>query len=240
LGAATVISCPAFYLLKAWYNNHNLFQWGRYYKIVKTERSENMPKMKWLKNNILLLLLLIVVATVCWINKEHFHITSSNDLILVITFLTILWYTYETRRTRLNLEKQTEFALTPIISLELMENQAAGYKFKLKNVGQGSALDIKIIENTVVCRNVVYPLKDNDTKKATPKFNLPCFLYPGEERLLTPLQKGEQDMWIIKESGIIGIEYRNLENKKYSRKFAIKERCKDEKGWTYYQIALLD
>lgn len=199
-----------------------------------------MQKTSWLKNNILILSLLFVIAIVCWINKKHFHITSSNDLILFITFLTVLWYTYETRKSRLNLEKQTEFALTPIISFELIENQAAGYKFRLKNVGQGAALDIKIIDNTVVCRNSAYPLKDNDIKKANPKFNLPCFLYPGEDRLLTPLQKGEQDMWIIKEPGFIKFEYRNLENKKYLRKFAIKERCKDEKDWTYYQIVLED
>ncbi|GEM_PF-5315379 len=199
-----------------------------------------MQNKNWLKNNLLLLSLLIMIGVVCLINKNHCHITSSSDLILFITFLTVLWYTYETRRTRLNLEKQTEFALTPIISFELLENQAAGYKFNLKNVGQGSALDIKIIENTVICRNSIYPLKDNDLKKATPKFNLPCFLYPGEERLLTPLQKGEQDMWIIKEPGFIKIEYRNLENKKYTRKFSIKERCKDEKGWSYYQIILDD
>lgn len=197
-----------------------------------------MKKIYWLKNNILFLLLLFTIVIICWVNKKHFLISSSSDLILFITFLAIFWYTYETRKTRLNLEKQTEFALTPIISLELVENQAAGYRFKLKNVGQGPALDIKIINNTVICRNAIYSLKDNDTRKAPPEFNLPCFIYPGEEKPLTPLQKGELDMWIIKKPGFIEIEYRNLEDKKYSRKFIVKERCKDEKGWTYYQVVL--
>jgi hypothetical protein len=73
-----------------------------------------------------------------------------------------------------------------------------------------------------------------------PKFNIPCFLYSGEEKLLFPLQKGEQNLWIIKEPGFIQIEYRNLEGKIYSRKFAIKERCRDTKGWIYYQTELED
>ena len=193
-----------------------------------------------IKNNVPLLLILIIIAIVSFLNKNHLTISSSSDLILFITFLALLWYTYETRKTRLNSEKQIEFALTPVISLELLENQAAGYNFKLKNVGPGLAQDIKITDNTVVCRNNAYSLKDNEEKMDNPKFNIPCFLYSGEEKLLTPLQKGEKDLWIIKNPGFIKIEYKNLEGKIYSRKFAIKKRCTDEKGWTYYQIELED
>ncbi|MBW2045611.1 MAG: hypothetical protein JRI96_12130 [Deltaproteobacteria bacterium] len=195
---------------------------------------------KFIKTNWALLLILILIVSVCLVNKKYLTISSSSDLILFITFLALLWYTYETRKTRLNSEKQIELSLTPVISLELIENQAAGYNFKLKNVGPGLARDIKITNNTVVCRNNAYPLKDNEEKMANPKFNIPCFLYSGEEKILTPLQKGEQDLWIIKKSGLIQIECKNLEGKKDSRKFAIKERCKDEKNWTYWQIEVED
>jgi len=201
----------------------------------------NMNKiLKFIKNNWALFLILIIIIIVCFANKNYLVISSSSDLILFITFLALLWYTYETRKTRLNSEKQIELALTPVISLELLENQAAGYNFKLKNVGLGLALYITITDNTVVCRNDAYSLKDNEEKMDNPKFNIPCFLYPGEEKLLTPLQKGEKDLWIIKKHGFFKIEYKNLEGKVYSRKFAIKERCTDEKGWTYYKIELED
>lgn len=196
--------------------------------------------LKFIRINWTLLLVFIILFFVCLANKKHLTISSSSDLILFITFVALLWYTYETRKTRLNSEKQVELSLTPVMSLELIENQDAGYNFKLKNVGLGLAQAIKITNNTVVCRNNAYDLKDNEEKKAVPKFNIPCFLYSGEEKLLTPLQKGEQYLWIIKEPGFIKIEYRNLEGKIYSRKFAIKERCKDQKGWTYYQIELED
>jgi len=196
--------------------------------------------LKFIKINWALLLVFVILFVVCLANKKHLAISSSSDLILFITFVALLWYTYETRKTRLNSEKQIELSLTPVISLELIENQAAGYNFKLKNVGLGLAQAIKITNNTVVCRNNAYTLKDNEEKKAIPKFNIPFFLYSGEEKLLTPQQKGEEDLWIIKEPGFIQIEYKNLEGKKDSKKFVIKERCKDNKDWTYYQIKLED
>ena len=193
-----------------------------------------MNKIKqMIKNNISLIFVLVIIIFVAFANKKYLFISSSTDLILFVTFLAILWYTYETRKTRINL-------LTPVISLELIESPEGGYEFKLKNVGPGSALDIKITDNTVTCRNKAYPSEQNEEKKGEPKFNIPCFLSPGDEKLLTPLQKGEEDRWIIKYPGCIQIEYRNLEDKIHSRKFKITERCKDDRGNTYYQIELLD
>jgi predicted membrane protein len=85
---------------------------------------------KTIKNNTLFLFILFILAIffiVCIVNRNCLPI-SLSDLILFITFLAILWYTYETRATRLNLEKQAEFALRPVISFELLENHAAGYR----------------------------------------------------------------------------------------------------------------
>ena len=141
---------------------------------------------------------------------------------------------------KLRKDQPVDNTAKPVVFLELLESQAAGYKFKVKNIGSETAINLKISENTVLCRNNAYPLEENKEKMENPKFNMPSSLCSGEEKLLTPLQKGEQDLWIIKKPGIVKIEYSDLRNTAYARKFAITEKCKDKKGWTYYKIELAD
>lgn len=162
-----------------------------------------------------------------------------TNFILFITFLGLIWYSYETRKARISSERQTELSLTPFVVLKLEENEAAGYLFKLKNEGIGLALYIKIVENNIVCRNGLYPVTDNNQIKV-PEFEIPYSLYPGQDEILRPRQKGEKDIWVIKGAGAIKITYKNLQGKEFSRRFEIKERCKDEKNWTYWTVQMKD
>lgn len=192
-------------------------------------------KMKSIINNIVPIFVFLTIIVVIFLNRGFFSIQSSSDCILLITFLALIWYSYETSRARVNSEKQTDLSFTPFVVLKLEENQAAGYRFKLKNEGVGLALYIKITENNIACRNNLYPVTDIQQVKP-PEFEIPYSLYPGQEEILKPRQKGEKYVWIIKRKGTIKITYKNLKGEDFSGRFEIKERCKDERGWTYWEV----
>ena len=188
-----------------------------------------------LMHNTLPIFVFFVIAAVIFLNRGFLKIQSSSDYILLLTLVALIWYSLETRRTRLSSEKQTNLSFTPVVVLKLEENEAAGYCFKLKNEGVGLALYIKITENTVMCRNGLYPVTDTHQVKV-PELSIPYSLYPGQEEVLKPKQKGEKDIWVIKGAGIVKVTYRNLTGDSFLAKFEIKERCRDAKGWTYWEV----
>jgi hypothetical protein len=70
--------------------------------------------------------------------KERLNIMA--NLILFITFLAIVWYSWETRRLVRLTRKQIRIAIEPIIVVE----DVSGGKIKIKNIGKSPALNIKI------------------------------------------------------------------------------------------------
>jgi hypothetical protein len=64
------------------------------------------------------------------------------DWILSITFLAIVWYSWETRRLVRVTGKNLKVEIEPIIALEGVE----GFWFNVKNIGRSPALNIKIQE----------------------------------------------------------------------------------------------
>ena len=48
-------------------------------------------------------------------------------------------------------------------------------------------------ENNVLCRNSLYPVTDTQQVKV-PEFEIPYSLYPGQDEILRPRQKGEKDI----------------------------------------------
>jgi hypothetical protein len=192
-------------------------------------------KMESITNNIVPIFVFFAIIVVIFLNLRFIGVQSSNDCILLITFLALVWYSYETSRARISSEKQTGLSFTPFVVLKLEENEAAGYCFKLRNEGVGLALYIRIAENNIACRNSLYPVTEVQQVKA-PEFEIPYSLYPGQEEILKPRQKGEKNIWIIKKSGTIKITYKNFKGEDFSGRFEIKERCKDEKGWTYWEV----
>jgi hypothetical protein len=198
--------------------------------------------IRMLLKDIIPILIFFGIGLILFLQGGIINIDSSSDLILFITFLGLVWYSYETRKTRISSEEQTDLLLTPVVELRMEENEAAAYCFKLKNVGAGLALNIQISENSVICRNKVYKKEDTKMEKV-PEFEIPNFLYSGQEEILKPRQKGEDVWWIIKpydvtNPGMIKIKYENLRGKEFSRSFHIEKRCTDEKGWTYYKVKM--
>ena len=192
------------------------------------------------KNDFVPILVFAGIGLLVFLKGEKFDIKTSGDFILFITFLGLIWYSYETRKTRISSEEQTDLLLTPVVEFKIEENKGASYCFKLRNVGAGLASNIQIVKNTVICRNKIYEIEDKDTYKA-PEFEIPNFLSSGQEEILKPRQKGEDILWIIKPEdvmnpGTVEIKYQNLKGKDFFKKFKIIKRCSDEKGWTYYEM----
>ncbi|MDD5281822.1 MAG: hypothetical protein PHC37_04190 [Candidatus Omnitrophica bacterium] len=198
---------------------------------------ENLKRFFW--NNFAPIVTLVLIIIVAIFNRKFIKIESANEMILFSTLLALVLYTYETRKARISSERQTDLSFTPFVVLKIEENEAAGYCFKLKNEGVGLALYIKIIENNIVCRNGVYP-KELVEKVGFPNFEIPYSLYPGQEEILKPRQKGERDIWVIKNGGTVKIEYRNLRGEAFSGIFEIRERCRDSKNRTYWEVQLIN
>lgn len=195
--------------------------------------------IKFILNNLAPIITFFVMVVVIIFNRKLINMQSTNDVILFLTFLALAWYSYETRKARISSEKQTDLSFTPFVALKIEENETAGYCFKLKNEGVGLALYIKIVENNIACRNGFYP-KEAVEMVEPPDFKIPYSLYPGQEEILKPRQKEERDIWVIKKGGSIKIEYKNLRGEVFSGIFEIRERCKDGKGWTYWEVQLRD
>jgi hypothetical protein len=66
------------------------------------------------------------------------------------TGIIILIYTRETYKLRETAQRQTELQLRPFIIFEVGYVQNIGYLGKLKNIGNGTALNVKISEDIVV------------------------------------------------------------------------------------------
>ncbi|MDD5432977.1 MAG: hypothetical protein PHO70_08380 [Candidatus Omnitrophica bacterium] len=62
------------------------------------------------------------------------------NFILFITFLAIVWYSWETRRLVRLTGKQIRIGIEPIVVVE----DVSGGQIKIKNVGKNTALNIKI------------------------------------------------------------------------------------------------
>lgn len=64
---------------------------------------------------------------------------STSDLILWFTFIAIIWYSYETFKLRKATERQNKYFVSPMIVVDIKYNY-----IKLKNVGNGPAIEISI------------------------------------------------------------------------------------------------
>ncbi len=64
-------------------------------------------------------------------------------IILAITAVIIFWYTVETYWLRRESQRQTELQLRPFVVLEAVR-QIEGVGFQVKNIGNGTALNIRI------------------------------------------------------------------------------------------------
>ena len=71
---------------------------------------------------------------------------SISDFVLFLTFLAILWYSWETRGLKTQIAKQIELSLRPLVLI----NWISPGKYVLRNIGNGPALAIQLGEIMVV------------------------------------------------------------------------------------------
>lgn len=67
-----------------------------------------------------------------------------NLLILFITACIIVWYTYETKKLRIEAQKTNKYSFRPIVILDKIYGEYNGLReIKIKNIGKGPALNIE-------------------------------------------------------------------------------------------------
>jgi hypothetical protein len=82
-----------------------------------------------------------------------------SDIVLSLTFLAILWYSWETRGLKIQMRRQTELSLRPLVLIDWISS--GGYI--LRNVGNGLALNIQTDDISIVDElGAIYSFKKID------------------------------------------------------------------------------
>lgn len=116
--------------------------------------------LKKFLDNILIILLFLLGIIVFYADKILELDFGVNNKILFITFLALIWYAEETRKTKNELTSQTQIQQKPILVLyvrkdkdgklknyRIIDNQE--YVFRVRNVGMGAAANLKVeIDNS--------------------------------------------------------------------------------------------
>ena len=79
-------------------------------------------------------LVIILLTWVCTKNPS-----TTQTMVVTLTGLVIIWYTYETYKLRLDTQLQTEISQRPFVSAKLIDNN-----LEVINIGNGAALNIYI------------------------------------------------------------------------------------------------
>lgn len=97
-----------------------------------------------------------------------------TDWILLATIGAILWYSWETRCMKKEMVKQTELRIRPQLIVYLDEK---GQYFNIMNVGNGTAMNVAVINYLPVIMNM-------KEQKVTLVFDKINYIMPGQERRL--------------------------------------------------------
>jgi hypothetical protein len=73
-------------------------------------------------------------------------IANISDIILALTFIAIVWYAWETRGLKIQMIKQTELNLRPLVLIDWINPE----KYVLRNIGNGPAINIQVEEIMIV------------------------------------------------------------------------------------------
>jgi len=97
----------------------------------------------------------ILIAFSVFILRQYFYTSEKaldviNAAILFWTGIVIVIYTREAYKLRATAQRQTELQLRPFVIFEVAHVQNIGYLGKLKNIGNGTALNVNISEDIVV------------------------------------------------------------------------------------------
>jgi hypothetical protein len=109
-------------------------------KIIENIINEIMRKItKYIKPIIFLLLGIFLYFGLKKLPDTEFN--RLTPYVLSLTLIAVIWYAWETMRLVQETSRQTEFSMTPFVTISYSE---IGNKYKLMNLGYGVALHVKI------------------------------------------------------------------------------------------------
>lgn len=128
------------------------------YKTVLKSLWDSIPR-----SFIYLLVFLTIVLLVGYFNRWHNSSDPLNDFLLYVTALFVAWYTIETNILRV-------FSVRPIITFERYKDYPIN--LKLKNIGKGPALNIRLKITQIHSNGKFTNLKDLDPTGIFPINNM--------------------------------------------------------------------
>ena len=97
----------------------------------------------------------LIVAFSVFVLKQYFY--ASEKPLDLITAAIYFWtgvalaiYTYETYQLRKEAQRQTELQLRPFVIFEVIQVYSTLYRGRLKNIGNGTALNVKIVGDITI------------------------------------------------------------------------------------------
>lgn len=78
-----------------------------------------------------------------------------SNIILSLTFVAIIWYSWETRRIANQIVKQNQLQLSPFLVV-YFRGDGSAKKFRIRNLGKGVALNIQIRNVALSQRERIY------------------------------------------------------------------------------------
>ena len=136
-----------------------------------------------------------------------------NPLILFLTLLVIILYTWETRGMKKQMIKQKELSMRPLIVID-----HDGSHYVLKNVGYGPAIETRMDDITIVKLNKTLTFKIDFKKVGVLAREETAPLYTGNQDEATPYVFDEAAIdprYAAKPFDFL-ISYRDLGNNAYS------------------------
>lgn len=91
-------------------------------------------------NQYIIFPLAIILSVYVWFNLSYEN--KIQDLILLITFMSILWYSKETFALREEQKNSLKFEQRPCLIPRVVHMGQGEYQIKIKNIGRGIAVDI--------------------------------------------------------------------------------------------------
>lgn len=154
------------------------------------------------------------------LSRVNCFIYDLTTHILFITFLTLFWYSFETKKIHLLNKKQFSLQIRPIITID--DSELRDKKIVLKNIGSGSALNVVIQDihigglGTVAKFEQINCLEPRETKSSKVVFfngdveSRWCF----EANLMESYASGTYELLI---------RYENVMNEKFQQSFLLGE-----------------
>lgn len=100
---------------------------------------------------------------------------AANLLVLIVTATIVAWYTHETKKLRVEAQKQTELQLRPFVIFE-----ATRECFQVRNIGNGTAINVRVADIRLI---------DNPSMPLSAHFSEPVPALTGGQCL--PMPRGQ-------------------------------------------------